>query len=108
MGRVARIPADRRIFTVFPGTGSVFHIQGPGTCLAVRGNSAIINVQSQVQPFFGIVTVLVVDGQPDIFDSPLIQRDPTDCSPVSFTGFAGPLLRGEVVDAQPLPTNRLG
>ncbi|MFI5026865.1 MAG: hypothetical protein ACHQCI_08990 [Solirubrobacterales bacterium] len=101
-------PSGQADFFVFTDTGSVFHIQGTVTCLAVSGNTAVIGVQSQAQPFFGVVAVLVVDGQPDIFDSPAIQRAPTDCSPVSFTGFAGPLNRGDitVVDAQPPPTTK--
>ena len=99
-------PSGEADFTVATDTGSVFHIQGPVTCLAVSGNTAVIGVQSQLQPFFGVVAVLVVDDQPDIFDSPVIQRAPTDCSPASFTGFAGPLLSGDITvfDAQPPPT----
>ena len=102
-------PSGEADFFVFTDTGSVFHIQGPVTCLAVSGKSAVINVQSQAQPFFGIVTVLVVDDQPDFFDSPVIGRAPTDCSAASFTGFGGPFLGGgdiTVVDAHPLPTNK--
>jgi hypothetical protein len=101
-------PSGQADFSVSTDTGSVFHIQGPVTCLAVSGKSAVINVQSQAQPFFGIVTVLVVDDQPDFFDSPVIGRAPTDCSPASFTGFGGPLLGGgdiTVVDAQ-VPTTK--
>jgi hypothetical protein len=101
-------PSGEADFTVATDTGSVFHIQGPVTCLAVSGNTAVIGVQSQLQPFFGVVAVLVVDDQPDIFDSPVIQRAPTDCSPASFTGFAGPLLSGDITvfDAQVPPTTR--
>jgi hypothetical protein len=100
-------PSGQLDFFVFPDTSVVFHIQGPVTCLSVSGNSATINVQDQIQTFFGIVTVQVVDDQPDIFDSPVIGRAPTDCSPASFTGLAGPLLSGDitVVDAQ-VPTTR--
>ena len=68
----------------------------------------VIGVQSQARPFFGVVAVLVVDGRARHLP---IRRDPaspTDCSPVSFTGFAGPLNRGDitVVDAQPPPTTK--
>jgi hypothetical protein len=80
-------------------------IGGPVTCLAVSGNTAIINFDDQIGGF-GVSTVEVVDGQPDFFDAAPTGREPTDCSP-SF-----PLLRpvsgGDivVVDAPPLPTSK--
>ena len=82
------------------------------TCLAVTGNSAVINVQDtgpgppRGPGLFGIVTVFVVDSQPDIFDAAPTGRAPTDCSPVSPTSFAGPLISDiTVVDAQ-VPTTK--
>jgi hypothetical protein len=101
-------PSGQAAFTVAIPSGSVFHIRGPVTCLAVSGNSAVINVQSQLQPAFGIVTVQVVDDQPDTFESNPIGRAPTDCSPLSSPGVGGPLDTGDitVVDAQPPPTNK--
>jgi len=104
-------PSGQADFFFFnlPGVGDVFHMQGPVTCLAVRGSSATINVQGQSQSFIGIVTVQVVDGQPDLFDMPAVLRAPTDCSPPSFTPLVGgPLDRGDitVVDAPPPPTTR--
>jgi hypothetical protein len=94
-------------FSNLPGVVDVFHMQGPVTCLAVQGGSATINIQGQSQSFRGIVTIQVVDGQPDLFDMPAVLRDPTDCSPAGFsTGLGGPLIPGDikVVDAQPTPT----
>jgi hypothetical protein len=107
-------PSGQLDFFVFsPAQHFVFHIRGPVTCLAVTGNSAVINVQDQGEPpspSFGIVTVFVVDDQPDIFEAAPIDRAPTDCSPVSPTGptgFGGPLIFGDitVVDAQ-VPTTK--
>ena len=48
-------PSGQADVFVFTYTGAVFHIQGPVTCLAVSGNTAVIGVQSQAQPFFGVV-----------------------------------------------------
>jgi hypothetical protein len=105
-------PSGQIDFFVLTGT-FVFHIAGPVTCLAVTGNSAVINVQDtgpgapRGPGLFGIVNVFVVDDQPDIFDAAPIGRAPTDCSPVSPTSFAGPLISGDikVVDAQ-VPTTK--
>jgi hypothetical protein len=82
-------------------------VGGPVTCLAVRGNTATINVQSQIG-FLGIVTMQVVDGQPDTFDSNAVGRAPTDCSPFPPTFALAPLSSGNiiVVDAPPLPTSK--
>jgi hypothetical protein len=80
-----------------------FEIQGPVTCLAVRGNAATLNIQ----PFPGAVfTVQVLDDQPDLFDLSAIDRAPTDCSPALPSSLFGPLFQGDikVTDAQPPPT----
>jgi hypothetical protein len=95
-------PTGRVSFTAL---GRV-NIGGPVTCLAVRGNSATINIQD---PSFGIFTVQVVDNQPDSFDALLVVgRAATDCSPVAPTTVGGPLSIGDilVVDAPPLPTSK--
>jgi hypothetical protein len=86
-----------------------FTIDGPVTCLAVSGNTATINVNNELSPgVFEIVTVQVVDNQPDTFDALPTLRAPTDCSPLPPTGLGGPLLGGDitVVDAPPLPTSK--
>jgi hypothetical protein len=79
---------------------------GPVTCLAVSGNSAILNFRPPVgRPFGGsIVTVQVLDNQPDTFIFGLTDRAPTDCSPFTSPGL--PLSFGDitVVDAQATPT----
>ena len=95
-------PSGRVSFTAL---GRV-NIGGPVTCLAVRGNSATINIQD---PTFGIFTVQVVDNQPDSFDAQLVVgRAATDCSPVSPTTVGGPMSLGDVVvvNAPPRPTRR--
>jgi hypothetical protein len=102
-------PSGQADFFFFnqPGIGDIFHMQGPVTCLSVQGSSATINIQGQSQSFIGIVTIQVVDGQPDLFDMPAVLRAPTDCSPAGFsTGLGGPVIPGDikVVDAQPPPT----
>jgi len=87
-------------------------VSRPVTCLAVRGNTATINIRvplSRPPPFdFGIVTVQAVDYQPDTFDASVVGRAPTDCSPTPPIVFGGPLSGGDitVVDAQPLPTSK--
>jgi hypothetical protein len=84
----------------------------PVTCLAVRGNTATINTRIPLPrppPFdFGIVTVQVIDDQPDTFDVPEVGRAPTDCSPAGPGVVGGPLSAGDitVVDAPPLPTSK--
>lgn len=86
-----------------------FEVSGPVTCLAVSGNAATLNIQDEVAPFAGsIITVQVLDDQPDIFDSPELGRAPGDCSPAAPSIFSGPLTQGDitVVDAQPLPTSK--
>jgi hypothetical protein len=71
-----------------------FQVGGPVTCLAVGGNTATINFQSTMDLAGFVITVLVVDGQPDTFAATPISRAPTDCSPPpALTG--GPLSSGE-------------
>jgi hypothetical protein len=96
-------PSGQVSFSAF---GSLF-LSGPVTCLAVSGNTATINFQDQLGGF-GVTTVQVVDGQPDFFDAVPTGRAPTDCSPLPFTGFGGPLSGADitVVDAPPLPTTK--
>jgi hypothetical protein len=96
-------PAGRVTFTAFFG----LNLDGPVTCLAVRGNTATINFQDQIGGF-GITTVQVVDNQPDSFDAEPRGRTPGDCSPLPFTALGGPLIRGDisVADAPPLPTSK--
>jgi hypothetical protein len=85
----------------------LFNLGGPVTCLAVSGNTATINFQDQTGGF-GLVTVQVLDGQPDTFDAAPTGRAPTDCAPLPPTGVGGPLTGGDivVVDAPPLPTSK--
>ena len=103
-------PSGQVDFFVFPDTSSAIHIQGPVTCLAVTGNTAVINVQHQAQPFFGIVTVQAVDDQLDTFDALPTGRAPTDCSPLPPSGLPTAVFAGTgditVVDAQPPPTTK--
>jgi hypothetical protein len=83
---------------------------GPVTCLAVSGNTAIINFQDLIAPAGQIINFQVVDDQPDTFSLGPIGRAPTDCSPNvhPIPGLAGPLITGDitVVDAQPPPTTK--
>jgi hypothetical protein len=83
------------------------NVGGPVTCLAVSGSSATINIQDELGGF-GVVTVQVVDGQPDTFDAVPVGRAATDCSPLPPTGLGGSLSGGDivVVDAPPLPTSK--
>ena len=84
-----------------------FFFGGPVTCLAVSGNSATINIDDQLGGN-GVVTVQVVDGQPDSFDAQITRRAPTDCTPLPPTGLGGPVSGGDivVVDGPPLPTSK--
>lgn len=83
---------------------------GPVTCLAVSGNTAIVNVDAVV---FGLVTVTLTDnggdGQDSVKMSSEIPRSPTDCSPPAFNGINDTLTNGRVtvVDAPALPTLKL-
>jgi hypothetical protein len=80
------------------------NVGGPVTCLAVNGNSATLNIQDPS----GIVTIQVVDNQPDTFDAFPTGRTPTDCSPLPPSGLGGPLSSGDITvfDAPPLPTSK--
>jgi hypothetical protein len=89
------------------GVHGVGNLGGPVLCLGVRGNTATMNVESEL----GFLhTIQVVDGQPDTFDASLdtAPRGPTDCSPLAPTGFGAPLSSGDitVVDAPALPTTK--
>jgi hypothetical protein len=94
-------PTGRVDFAGFP-----FHDMGPVTCLAVSGNSATLNFLDEIGIFSGkILTVEVVDNDPDAFRPLPLFRAPTDCSPPSIDLL--PLSSGDitVTDAQPLPTS---
>ena len=82
-----------------------FVFGGPVTCLAVSGHTAVINFQDQIGPF-GIVTITVLDGAPDMFDLVAFGRSPSDCSPAGPSSLAATLPHGgiSVIDAPPLPT----
>jgi hypothetical protein len=97
-------PTGQVRFDVF----DFLNVGGPVTCLAVSGNTATINIDDQIGGF-GVVTVQVVDGQPDSFDAAPTGRAPTDCSPLPPSGLEGPVVSGGdivVVDAPPLPTSK--
>jgi hypothetical protein len=90
-------PTGQVILAVAP----TFTDFGPVTCLAVSGNIATLNFDSEV--LLGeIVTVQVVDDNPDTI-SYLFGRAASDCSPLPATNIF-PLSRGDitVTDAQPL------
>ena len=85
---------------------TTFYVRGPVTCLRVSGNTATINFQDTVNSL-GVVTMQVVDNNPDTFQSAPGLRASTDCSPLPpDLGIVGPLSTGDivVVDAPPLPT----
>jgi hypothetical protein len=86
--------------------GGAIRYFGPVTCLAVNGNIATVNFLWTHLFLQSIVTVQVVDDQPDTFTALPTGRAPTDCSPLARPG--GPLPSGDitVVDAQPLPANK--
>ena len=79
---------------------------GPVTCLAVKGNSAVIKFDPQLAGL-GIVEVDFQDANPDTIsffhDN---ARNPDDCSGVVSSG--QPLLNGQIsiVDSQPPPKGR--
>jgi hypothetical protein len=83
----------------------LIQLGGPVFCLAVSGNTATINFEDRIGGF-GILTVQVVDGQPDTFDAVPAGRAPTDCSPLPPSGLGGPVIGGDitVVDAPAVPT----
>ena len=82
-------------------------VGGPVTCLAVQGNSAIINFDDQML-HFGITTVAVHDANPDTFGGPfrLLGRAPDDCSSLDLNEQS--LVTGHisVVDSQPPSPSR--
>jgi hypothetical protein len=86
-------------------SGSV-SFNGPVTCLAVNGNVAVLNIDTAQ---FGIITMEVTDGTPDIIDAIPTSRAPGDCSPFAG-GVVGVVETGNiaVVDAPPLalPTTK--
>ena len=57
---------------------------------------------------FGIVTVQVTDAAATSSMSNLFAADPTDCSPLTYPLFRGPVSVGDIVviDAPPLPTSK--
>lgn len=90
----------------FDAFGGSLHLNGPVTCLAVTGNTAIIGFHDE--PANATVTLRVVDDAPDTFDVVSIERSPTDCSPAAPSGFESFLQTGDitVVDAPPVPTSK--
>jgi hypothetical protein len=79
---------------------------GPPTCLAVRDNVATMNISDDLGPFgFGIVTVQVIDANPDIV-AVTLGRAPGDCSPLTSPIASAPVTSGDLVvtDVSPLPT----
>jgi hypothetical protein len=106
-GPTGEDPAGRVSFVfILRGPTSLF--DGPVTCLAVSGNTATINFQDQVTLVGSIITVRVVDDQPDTFGAASLGRAPTDCSsPLLGQIIEKPLSSGDitVVDA-PTPTNK--
>jgi hypothetical protein len=96
-------PSGQVSFTAF----GLLAQSGPVTCLAVTGNTAIINFDDQIG-VFATTSIQVVDNQPDAFGLLDLGRAPTDCSPGPGTGLGGPVSGGDitVVDAPPLPTSK--
>ena len=97
-------PTGRVRFDLFTNS---FQFAGPVTCVAVTGDTAIINFRDEIGPF-GIHTIRVSDGSTDTFSLLGDGREPTDCSPFPAPGFGGSLSNGDlqVVDAPPLPTTK--
>jgi hypothetical protein len=101
-GRSGENPTGEVILAIAPNLIDV----GPVTCLAVSGNSATLNFESQV--LLGqIVTLQVVDDNPDTISIHVLGRAASDCS-APPPGNINPLSSGDitVVDAQPLPTTK--
>jgi hypothetical protein len=95
-------PTGQVILAVAP----TFTDFGPVTCLAVSGNIATLNFESEV--LLGeIVTVQVVDDNPDTISILLRGRAASDCSPLPAIDIF-PLSSGDitVVDAQLPPTTK--
>ena len=61
------------------GNGTPISDSGPITCLAVSGNTATFNYESQF--LRTTVTAQVVDDSPDTFSIVAVLIAPTDCSP---------------------------
>jgi hypothetical protein len=83
----------------------VIPVGGPVTCLAVNGNTATIDILDEASGL-GVVTIQVVDGQPDFFDAFPPVRDPVGRPPPPPLGPGGPVSGGgdiTVVDARPFP-----
>jgi hypothetical protein len=86
----------------FSARGAV-PLDGPVTCLGVKKNVAVVNVQTSQ---YGLVTLSLSDGAinstPDAIDGYPTEREPTDCSPFAG-GATGNVVTGDiaVVDAQP-------
>jgi hypothetical protein len=97
-------PSGQVAFQAF----GILELHGPVTCLAASGNTATINFRDEGSISGMIITVQVVDDQLDTFDSALVGRTATDCSPLPPTGLGGPLSSGDitVVDAPALPTTK--
>jgi len=80
---------------------------GPATCLAVNGNVAIFNAQTDQ---FGLVAMKVTDnaasGLADTIEAIPTGRSPDDCS--SFSGVQTSVLSGDITvfDAPPAPTSK--
>jgi hypothetical protein len=94
-------PTGRVTILVSP----TFQDFGPVTCLAVSGNVATLNFESEV--LLGeIVTLQVVDDNPDTI-SYVFGRAASDCSQLPANNIY-PLTSGDitVVDAQPPPTTK--
>lgn len=84
-------------------------LQGPVTCLAVKGNVATVNLVGQGGLFGGahVITFTVTDSPAgDRLAKAVDVRAPADCSPLSF--FADLITFGDivVVDALPLPSSK--
>jgi len=97
-------PTGRVRFDLFTNS---FRFAGAVTCLAVTGDTAIINFHDEIGPF-GITTIRVHDGTPDSFELVNFGRAPADCSAPSASGIEGNVSTGDitVVDAPPLPTSK--
>jgi hypothetical protein len=83
-------------------------IGGGVTCLAVTGNTAVVNFDEQTFGL-GILTLSLTDNGGngrDLVAAGDLHRAPTDCSPLASIPAALTAGRVVVVDAQPPPTSR--
>jgi hypothetical protein len=83
-------------------------LSGPVTCLAVSGNTAVLNFTDTT---FGLgsLTLGFTDnggGGRDLVSAGALRRAPTDCSPLPSAPLPLTAGRAVVVDAQPPPTSR--